>query len=453
MPEATLPSEDTDTVIIGAGAAGLSAASELAAASHHVLVLEARERIGGRILTDRTLPTPVAVELGAEFIHGASSAVMKWLARANQAAVDASRNRWRLNDGELHPANDGLRELKRRFARLQPPRPDIPFADFMARHRRALPPAVRELACMMVQGFDAADASRISTLDVLDEWSGAAAADAPTFRPAHGYDALVNSIRDSLNPEFAALRPGSSIREIAWRPGRVTIDALRHGEPVRVQAFRAVVTLPIGTLQLPPASPGSVRFTPELRDKHDALTHLAPGPVIKVVMAFTKPFWAEVQKGRYRDAGFFFAPQAPFPTFWTSLPSRSAVLVAWAAGPNAGRLAGQSKDQILTHIFASLRALFGRRVRYSSLLESATWHDWQSDPYSCGAYSYVLAKGARARTALARPVEDTLFFAGEAADVEGDAGTVGGALQSGVRAAREVLASAGRNRTGGQKAR
>ncbi|HSC05824.1 MAG TPA: FAD-dependent oxidoreductase, partial [Steroidobacteraceae bacterium] len=103
---------------------------------------------------------------------------------------------------------------------------------------------------------------------------------------------------------------------------------------------------------------------------------------------------------------------------------------------------GQDKDQVLAHVLDSLRALFGRRVSYSSLLESVSWHDWQNDPYSCGAYSYVLAKGAKARGALARPIEDTLFFAGEAADAKGDAGTVGGALQSGERVARDVLESA-----------
>jgi monoamine oxidase len=444
MPESSLLSEETDTVVIGAGAAGLAAASELAAQGQHVLILEARERIGGRILTDRTIPIPLAVELGAEFVHGASSAVIKWLRRANQVAVDASRNRWRVNGGELHPANEGLEQLKRRFERLRPPRPDIPFSVFLERHRRAIPRPVREMACMMVQGFDAADASRISTLEVLEEWSGGSAADAPTFRPSHGYDALMDSMRQALAPERVSLRLGTVVHEIAWRKGRVTIQALRHGEALRIQAARAVITVPLGVLQLPPASPGSVRFTPELRDKRGALTHLAPGAVIKVVMTFSKPFWAELQDCRYRDAGFFFAPGAPFPTFWTSLPMRTAVLVAWAAGPNASRLAGQDKEQVLAHVLDSLRALFGRRANYASLLESVSWHDWQSDPYSCGAYSYVLAQGAKARGALARPIEDTLFFAGEAADAEGDAGTVGGALQSGERVARDVLRSGAR---------
>ena len=86
----------------------------------------------------------------------------------------------------------------------------------------------------------------------------------------------------------------------------------------------------------------------------------------------------------------------------------------------------------------SLRELFGRR-NYSSLLEGVFWHDWQRDPFSCGAYSYVVAQGTGARRSLARPMQDTLFFAGEACDTHGEAATVGGALRSGIGAARAVL--------------
>jgi monoamine oxidase len=88
----------------------------------------------------------------------------------------------------------------------------------------------------------------------------------------------------------------------------------------------------------------------------------------------------------------------------------------------------------------SLRAVFGK-LDFASMLEQIEWHDWQHDPFACGAYSYVQAGGGRARKLLARPVEDTLFFAGEACDTQGEAATVGGALQSGLRAAREVLAT------------
>lgn len=431
-------SRDADTLIIGAGAAGLAAASELAANGHHVTVFEARKRLGGRILTDRTTTAPVPIELGAEFIHGESPAVMRWLAAARDVAIDASRERWSVAGGGLRRADGGLRELNRVFARLSAPHPDVSFAEYLERHRRSVPPAIRRRARMLVEGFDAADVTRISAREVLDEWSGPAAADGPTFRPGRGYDTLIQAIRDTLPADRATLQLGTIVREVAWRKGRVTIDAERHGEPVRLQAARTIVTLPLGVLQLPAASPHAVRFTPELRAKRSALEHLATGPVIKVVMQFARPFWAELDGSRYRNAAFFFAPQATFPTFWTSLPLRSSVLVAWCAGSRAQALVGKTRDEILTSVVASLRSLFGRR-NYHAMLESVSFHDWQADPFACGAYSYVMTGGTRARRALAVPVEDTLFFAGEACDTEGAAATVGGALQSGARAARQVL--------------
>jgi monoamine oxidase len=431
-------SEESDTVIIGAGAAGLSAASEVASSGHRVLILEARERLGGRVLTDRTTQAPVPIELGAEFIHGESPILLRWLKAARDVAIDASRDRWIVHEAGLRPADERLQELKRTFGRLSAPGRDVSFAEFLQRHRRSVPPTVRELACAMVEGFDAADPSRISAREVLEEWSGPASADGPTFRPGKGYDALIQAMRDSLPAGRATLHLGTVVRAVAWRKGHVTIEAQRHGEPIRIQAARAIVTLPLGVLQLPAASPNSVRFTPELRAKGRALAHLATGPVIKVVMSFARAFWADLHESRYRGAAFFFAPHAPFPTFWTSLPLRTSILVAWCAGPNAERLAGHGENEIVASVMDSLRAVFGR-LNYSSLLEYVSWHDWQRDPFSCGAYSYVLAQGARARRSLAQPVDDTLFFAGEACDTEGEAATVGGALHSGARAARQML--------------
>jgi monoamine oxidase len=433
-------SRDADTLIIGAGAAGLAAASELVANGRHVLLLEARERLGGRILTDRTTVAPVPIELGAEFIHGESAVLLRWLAAARDVAIDASRERWLVNGSGLRRADAPLVALKRVFGRLAPLRRDMSFAEYLERHRRSVSPAIRELARMMVEGFDAADASRISAREVLDEWSGPVGADAPTFRPARGYDALMEAIRNALPAERATLQFGTVVRAVTWSRGRVTVEAERHGEPVRLQAARVVSTLPLGVLQLPAASPHAVRFAPELPAKRRALAQLAGGPVVKVVMQFARPFWAELDGARYRNAAFFFAPTATFPTLWTSLPLRTAVLVAWCAGSRAQGLIGRSRDEILANVFASLRVVFGRR-NFRSMLETVSWHDWQADPFACGAYSYVMTGGARARRALAAPVEGTLFFAGEACDVEA-AATVGGALQSGLRAAQQVLDSA-----------
>jgi monoamine oxidase len=120
---------------------------------------------------------------------------------------------------------------------------------------------------------------------------------------------------------------------------------------------------------------------------------------------------------------------------------RTPLLVAWAAGPNADRLAGASRSEVVQQALQSLGTTFGGRVNrdIENSLEGAWVHDWQSDPFARGAYSYVTVAGDKAREQLAAPLRNTLFFAGEAADTE-EAGTVAGALRSGMRAAREVVA-------------
>jgi monoamine oxidase len=161
--------------------------------------------------------------------------------------------------------------------------------------------------------------------------------------------------------------------------------------------------------------------------------------VIKAVLRFRTPFWETADRGLYRDVAFFHPRQAAFPTFWTALPVRAPLMVAWAAGPKAMRLANLTKPRLIEHALSSLAALFGDIDKIRSELEGAWVHDWQRDPYARGAYSYVVTGGGKARAQLAEPLMRTLFFAGEAADTEGEAGTVAGALQSGSRAAREVL--------------
>jgi monoamine oxidase len=114
---------------------------------------------------------------------------------------------------------------------------------------------------------------------------------------------------------------------------------------------------------------------------------------------------------------------------------RAPLLTAWAGGPKAERLTGRSSAALVRDALASVAAVFGARA---AELVCAYVHDWAQDPYARGGYSYVLAGGEGARAALAAPLRGTLYFAGEATDAD-EAGTVAGALRSGVRAARQIL--------------
>jgi monoamine oxidase len=434
-------------LVLGAGAAGLAAAVELGRRGRTVCVLEARDRIGGRIFTRREPNLPAAIELGAEFVHGRAPATVEWLDRAHTALVDAPQHRFIARRGKLIEGDKPFATMMQELAGLRSPRADVPFGAFLeGGSGRKLSARTRELALMLVEGFDAADASRISTLETLDEWQGGGAADAPTFRPHGGYAALLDALVAALDPKCVQLRLNAAAQEVRWKRGSVVVEAVEQARRFKVAARAAVVTLPLGVLQLPPQSPAAVRFVPSLASKQSALTGLAVGPVIKIVFGFRRAFWEDLDDGRYRGAAFFHSSGAAFPTFWTTLPLRTPLLSAWAAGPRAAQLSGLGDQEIVRIALHTLHALFGGKVDVEDEVRATYLHDWQADPFACGAYSYVTVGARSARKALAAPIDATLFFAGEAAETGGETGTVAGALASGHRVACEALRLPARTR-------
>jgi monoamine oxidase len=445
-------SRSYDVVVIGAGAAGLAAATELAPSGAKVLVLEARDRIGGRVWTRREEGLAAPVELGPEFIHGRPPVTLALLRRAGIAAVNAPMNRLAMRNGRLGPRPSGVEaEARRVIARhaASLARKDMSFEAFLQRAADKMSDEAVTFARMRAQGYEAAEPRRLSARAVAEEW-GQEDAQAPGhLRPAGGYGALLDSLARSLGAAVE-VRLRSAVRAVRWKRGGVEVEATSTSrqpsaasrQTFRVTARRAIVTLPLGVLQLAPRAQGAVRFSPALASKRRPLKGLVAGSVIKMPMLFRTAFWEELEGGRYRDATFFHSPGTLFPTFWTAAPERAPLLNAWAGGPNALRLTGKSKRETAREAVRCLETMFGQ-VGIDGLLQAAWVHDWQTDPYARGAYSYVGVGGHGARKALAAPLAKTLYFAGEATDFEGEPATVAGALQSGLRAAREVLQDQG----------
>jgi monoamine oxidase len=409
-------------IVIGAGAAGLAAAAALVREGHSVLILEARDRVGGRCWTRRMPGLDVPVELGAEFIHGEAASTHALLAEAGIAAVDSTREQRYLERGRLRRMN-AFAEAQRAVRRAPPLERDVSFAQLLARTRVSR--KTKTFARMMVQGFDAADPARVSARSILEEWGEGGSLGASQPRPQGGYGALCDWLAHSVVARGARLRLDSPVTTLMWKRGNVVVK----GRSFAFRARRAIVTLPLGVLQS-----NSALFKPSLDMKQAALRKLASGPVIRVAMRFHTPFW----EARAPEVAFFHVPEAPFPTFWTPLPIRAPLLTAWAGGPKAARLTGSSRDALLAAALRSVGMVFGRERALKAQLDAALVQDWQADPCSRGGYSYVRVGGEGARERLAEPLDDTLYFAGEATDVE-EAGTVAGALRSGERGAREVL--------------
>ncbi len=159
------------------------------------------------------------------------------------------------------------------------------------------------------------------------------------------------------------------------------------------------------------------------------------GPVIKVALEFRSPFWWDVENGRYRDAGFFQAQRGQLRTLWTRYPDRVPVLMGWAGGGCALRLERRGVDPISAALETT--AMLFPSVDVAAELRNAYFHDWQTDPFACGAYSYLRVGAGNARERLAAPIDDTIFLAGEAASAD-DSGTVAGALDTGYSSALSI---------------
>ena len=439
------PAGDSDVIVIGAGAAGLVAAGDLLAAGLRVTLLEARDRVGGRIWTQRQPGVAVPIELGAEFIHGHAPVTESLLQATGTAIIEASGSHFGLQNGELKPRDsffEPIRAAMQASDALE--HHDMSFDTFLDRHlSAALPPAEREYARMMAEGFDAADTSRASARAIVEEWTGDTIGTAPQSRPGGGYESLLTALMGRLSGEHLRLQLLSTVSRLRWSRHAVEVGGEFCGRPFTFNAARALIALPLGVLQQRPPAAGAVHFTPELAQKRAALEGLASGPVVKLQLLFATSFWERPRQGRYRDAGFFHAPEADVTTFWTPAPARAPLLVAWAGGPRAQRLAAHATPaDIVRKALASLHPLFGQELDVAAELRAWYYHDWQHDPLARGAYSYVTVGANEARAMLAQPLEDTLFFASEATAAE-EGGTVAGALESGSRAARELLASGG----------
>jgi len=428
-----------DCAVIGAGVAGLAAARKLAEAGSRVIVIEARERVGGRLLTVSPEGESTPVELGAEFVHGRPPELLSLLDEGGLAYYETAGEQMRYEGGVLRGAvgqDSGFFSL---LGEMSASGEDLTFDEFLALRDsggagRQLSETARR-ARQYVEGFNAADAARIGTRGLA--WQQAAEDAIEGDRSARlsgGYAGLAGYLRGRVEAAGGVLLLGAPAGAVEWQPGSVAVTHISGKTHI---ARSAVITLPLGVLQA-----GSVRFTPEPGGVLDAVASLAMGAVQRIVLRFRTRFWAE----RATGMRFLFAADELPPTWWTTSPHESSLLTGWLGGPRSLAFssltseADSGPERLLNSGLRSLERIFSLPAGGldSELLGWHT-HDWQLDPYSLGAYSYAPKGASEASALLAAPVEGTLFFAGEHTDTTGHPGTVHGALRSGLRAATQVL--------------
>jgi len=410
-----------DVIVIGAGIAGLTVARTLVDRGVDTLVVEGRDRLGGRVHTDRSLGIPL--DLGASWIHGVTDNPITALAeRAGMRTVKTS-----YDSGTLYGA-DGKRRMDEYALedQLEKLLDDVEGAgslgDALERRLRKLSPARRlDLQYALHAGIELEYAASIDELS-LEEYDEGLEDEGGDVVFPDGYDVLATSLARGLD-----VRLGHEVTRIVHGTDGVRI-VTAHGQ---LTADRAVITIPLGVLQA-----GRIAFDPVLpAGKLFALDHLGMGVLDKCYLRFDDAFW------RDDDTDWIGRVSDP-PGQWAEYLNLQRVLgqpllLAFNAGPVARAIEPLDDPRTIEAALAALRTCYGDRVTAPT---GALITRWAADPFARGAYSFLRPGGSpRDREALATAIDGRLFFAGEATVTDHPA-TVRGAHESGLRAAAEVLA-------------
>ena len=418
------PKRNQGVVIIGAGVAGLAAATELHTNGFDdVVVLEARDRIGGRIWTD-TIGDGFPIDLGASWIQGIDGNPITAIARENNIATH--RTDW--GNGVFHydagePARSARRAM-RDFWRLAEENPGRNFQS-----------VYEELLTTMT--FSEADRSYLDyllTTEVENEYAAglsdlsyASVDGASSFRGGDvvfpgGYRQIVGVLASGV-----AVRRGQAVTEIDHSGSTIGVTTAAGAT---IEADRVIVTVPLGVLK-----EDFIAFRPSLPvRKRSAIASLEMGVLNKAYLLFDDVFWdRDVERLQYvsADRGQWAETISLYP--YTGKPIL-AMLNSATYGTQLERL---SDREVVARAVAALTNMYGdvpppRDTRITR---------WRSDPWAHGSYSYVPAGSSfEEHAVLGEPVGDKVFFAGEATNDDYPA-TVHGAFLSGVRAARQIAAT------------
>jgi monoamine oxidase len=440
--------QENPVVIIGAGVAGLAAAKKLGEAGIPVILLEARERIGGRVFTRSNPAGNTAIELGAEFIHGLPPEILELLPASEIEEVEGDN--WCVSGQGLTPCNF-FKQVDSILDAMDDSLPDESFLAFLERkfpnprHDPGLDEAKRH-AIRYVSGFNAADPGLVSVHWLVAEMRAEEKIQGGrAFRARNGYADLLDVFRKQIVRCDVAIRTSTVVESIAWKSGAVQVNVSSQKDPSTYTAPQVLVTLPLSLLKMS-GEIGAVQFIPPLpQDKIASLDKLEMGKVIRIVLRFRHRFWDTIAGARdsakmLSGMSFLFSDDELFPTWWTTMPRQEPMITGWAPFQSAERLSGLDSSGVVQQALGTLSRLLGvGRRDLETWLENAHFHDWQTDPFSRGAYSYAKVGADGVQQGLAAPVANTLFFAGEATDISGNNGTVHGAIASGYRAAQEII--------------
>jgi len=422
------PRHPTHFVVVGAGAAGLMTGRELARAGKRVTILEARDRCGGRIYPLPAEEFGYKAEGGPEFVHGAAPVTRALMREARLSLAPRRGTPWSARTGALLPDDSSLPHAGRFYQALKEVKADLPIAEFLdtqfaGRQYDDLRRSIRRT----VEGYDAADPHRFSTLALRDEWTSRD--DGEHGRIRQGYGALVEYLASECRSQGATIHLGAAVAAIDAVRGRI---AARCRDGAVFEADAAILTVPLPLLS-------EIALPSTARERAAAAADIGFGNVVKILLRFAVKWWADIGGRNLADLSFLLS-NAEVPTWWTQHPAEYPVLTGWFAGPKADRVSSLAEAELVDMGLASLAEIFDLpldRIRANLVASRAI--NWGNDPFARGAYSYATPRTREALAVLRKPDSDAIFFAGEALYAGPDMGTVEAALASGQEIAQTIL--------------
>ncbi len=418
-------------IIIGAGAAGLACAKSLKAAGIKCTLIEARNHIGGRAISvENTFP---AIELGAEFIHGAYSPMLDLIKERNLSFTDLCDNHLYFERDKLHETRDFWEKIEHISSQLDGKRKkDRSLNEFLQAHQKSIPRHDVGIYKSFIEGFDAADLNMIGErgLAATEKVEEPELNGQSQFRPGLGYSHFINELYQATGLKKSDIFLQHEVTQIAWSEKSVQVHCKNRRKIFQGDAV--VVTLPMGVLK------SKNFFTPEIPKLDTALSSVHMGHALRISFEFSHRFWESLSK---RPVAFLHAgPELYFPTWWSQAPHRTNYLTAWQGGPKAYEISFWTNEERTHAALKTLSILTSRSLSYlkKNCLRSH-FHNWSKDPYSLGAYTYIGIRSDGENADLRKVFHRKIVLAGEGITTGALMGTVHGAMASGYRAAGQIL--------------
>ncbi|MEP6683333.1 MAG: NAD(P)/FAD-dependent oxidoreductase [Parafilimonas sp.] len=420
------------TIIIGGGAAGLMAAYELSKRKNHVIILEAKNRLGGRIFTinDNNFSQPI--EAGAEFIHGDLPVTLSLLKEAGIAYHAIAGKMFQLEAGKVHLQKNRDAHWNKLIKQMQQLETDMALDDFLNTFFKDDKYAeLRESVKNFAGGFDLADASKASVKSLSREWNNEME---QQYRIDGGYIQIINYLETECRKNGCVIHTNCCVKKINWKKDEVNINTMCSRF---FKSSKIIITVPVSVLQAKDDNENYIEFAPAIPQHNNAAKNIGFGIVIKILLEFSEAFWNQQSK----NIGFILTSEE-IPTWWTQLPADNSILTGWVGGEKAVVLKDKTDEEILEIAMQSLSNAFAINKEDLQLkLKASSVYNWYKEPDINGGYSYNTLQSVEAKKVLHEPVDDTIFFSGEALFDGTPVGTVEAALDSGKKAALKVLAT------------